>query len=202
MSLGDVCWVQGEHDRAIAHYEEAVELRRGIGDLLLICDAVYNLGMAAFQGGDAERAREAFEEALGHARELGEAQHTAAAQFMLAELDLLEGDPASAAERARESLALYGSFEDDRSCARCLAILGGAAAAEGSAEDAAHLLGAASALRQGQSPDGFEQPILDEYLPQLESALGSRKLSELQAEGGRLRADVMSREVVSAATRE
>ena len=49
MSLGDVCWIQEEHDRAIAHYEEAVELRRGIGDLLLICDAVYNLGMAAFR---------------------------------------------------------------------------------------------------------------------------------------------------------
>lgn len=202
MSLGDVCWVQGHHDQAIAHYEEAVELRRGLGDPLLVCDAIYNLGMAAFQGGDASRARDAFEEALAPARELGEAQHIAAAQFMLAELDLLEGEPASAAERARESLGLYQSFEDDRSSARCLVILAGSATAAASLEDAARLFGAAAALRDGQPADGFEQPILDECLPKLESALGKGALSRLMDDGRHLRTKAVAREVVSTAIEE
>ncbi len=202
MSFGDVSWVQGEHDRAIAQYEEAVELRRGLSDPLLVSDAIYNLGMAAFQGGNVERARQAFEEALGLARELGEAPHIAAAQFMLAELDLLAGDSGLAEGRARESLALYSNLEDDRSCARCLVILAGSAAAESSFEEAARFVGAADALRGNQPPDGFESPLLDEHGPLLESALGEQRLAELKAEGMRLRVHVLPREVVSTATKE
>ena len=202
MSLGDVCWVQGEHDKAITFYEEAVELRRGLGDLLLISDAVYNLGMAAFQGGDIDRARRAFEDALGPARELGDVPHIAAAQFMLANLDLLDGNPALAAERARESLSLYTTLEDDRSSARCLVVLAGSASAEGAVEEAARLIGAAEALRRDDAPDGFELPILEEHLPKLETALSEDRLSSLKAEGMRLRETVTTREVVSAGVKE
>lgn len=202
MAVGDVGWVRGEHERALAQYEEAVALSRRADDPLLVVDAVYNFGMAAFQGGDLGRARQAFGEALDLARELREAPHMAAAQFMLAELDILAGDTAGARERARESLALYTDLEDDRSCARCLVILAGAAAADGSYEDAARLIGAAAALRRDQPLDSFELPVLDRYTSELEAVLNEHNLAELKAEGARLGHDVLVPEVVSAGTDE
>lgn len=185
MSLGDVCSVQGQHELALAHYEEAVELRRRLGDQLLVSDAIYNLGLAAFQSGDLGRAREAFENALALARELGEAPHIAAAQFMLADLALLEGDK-DAGERARESLAVYTVLGNDRSRARCLVLLAGAAADEGSFDEAARFIGAAELLRGESAPDLFELPVLERVLPELEAALDDTALAELRAEGARL----------------
>jgi len=188
MSMADVASVQGRHDAALAHYEEAVELRRALGDPVLVSDGIYNLGMTAFQGGDEARAREAFEEALTIARALGEALHIAAAQFMLGELDLLRGN-AGGGERVRESLSIYTELEDDRSRARCLVLLSGVEAAEGSFEEAARLLGAADALRGDSPPDSFELPVLERILPELEAALGANRSSELRVEGARLGPD-------------
>ena len=97
---------------------------------------------------------------------------------------------------------MYTSLEDDRSRARCLVVLAGAAAAEGSFEEAARYLGASETLRGDQVPDGFELPLLDRYVPQLESALGDRRLSELKAEGVGQAASVAIREVVSSGIEE
>lgn len=200
MVLGDVQSARGEHALAVAQYEEAVELRNRLGDPLLVSDAIYNLGMATFHGGDRGRARQSFEEALTRARKLDEALYVAAAQFMLALLDLLEGEAASAGVRAHESLALYTDLEDNRSRARCLVLLGGAAAAEGSAENAARLLGAADALREDEPPDTFELPVLERYVPVLEARLGGPAFGDLKAEGKELGAETVAREVVSADT--
>jgi hypothetical protein len=105
---------------------------------------------------------------------------------MLAVLDVLEDDPRTAAGRARESLALYGSLGDDRSRARCLVVLACAAAADGANEDAARLVGAADALRAVDPVDDFERPLLDRYVPELEADLGAPRLDELRAEGASL----------------
>ena len=84
MALADVYSARGDTTRRCAQYEEAVALRRPLGDPLLVVDAVYNSGVAAFHAGDYGRARDAFEDSLVIARELGEAPYIAAAQFMLA----------------------------------------------------------------------------------------------------------------------
>jgi predicted ATPase/DNA-binding SARP family transcriptional activator len=202
MALGDVGWVRGDHERALSQYEDAVTLRRGLDDTGLVLDAVYNLGMAAFQGESFSRAREAFEEALGLAQSLGEALHIAAAQFMLADLDLRADDSASARERAREALDLYIELGDDRSRARCLVILAGAAAMDGSLEEAARMLGAADAFRADQPLDTFELPVVERCAPELESAFDERRLSELKREGRRLHAAPSPRAVVSSFTEE
>ncbi len=175
---------------------KSVELRRALGDPLLVADATYNLGIAALQGGDKASARRAFEDALGLARELHERPHVAAAQFMLAQLDVLAGD-AHAAERIRESLDFYTEVDDHRSRARCLLVLAGAAAAAGSFENAARLVGAAEALRGEEALDAFELPVLERYLPVLERELGDRRLSELKADGARYRQPAEARAIVS-----
>ncbi len=202
MTLGDVRSTQGDHEGALAEYEEAVTLRRGLGDPLLVADAIYNLGMTAFQGEDLVRARPAFEEALGLARELDEAPWVAAAQFMLGQLDLAAGENGSAIERANEALAVYTSLEDDRSRARCLVVLAGATAGEGSLEDAARLLGAAEALRGKLPLDGFELPILERWQRVLDVDLGVQRLSALKADGARTQGRAGAREIVSSLVEE
>jgi len=202
MALADVDWVRGEYERAFVRYEEAVALSRKADDPLLVVDAVYNFGMAAYHAGDLDRGRQSFEEALDLARELREAPHLAAAQFMLALLDILAGDAPSARERALESFNLYGELEDDRSCARCLVIVAGATASAGSSEEAARLVGAAEALRKDQQLDSFEIPVLDRHASSLEAHFTDRELAELKAEGARLGRGVIEREVVSAGTEE
>ena len=64
MALADVDWFRGDYDQALGRYDEAVALSRTVGDQLLVVDAVYNSGMAAFQAAELDRARQAFEEAL------------------------------------------------------------------------------------------------------------------------------------------
>jgi len=199
MASGDVAWVEGDHEHAVAQYEEAVSLSRATGDLLLIVNAVYNLGMAAFQGNRPDRARDAFEEALELGLELHDAPHIAAARFMLAELDVLSGNPASAREHARESLALYTDLEDDRSRARCLVILAATAAAHGSLEDAARLLGAAQTARGDDPVDAFESSILERLETDLDEGLTEREITSLKAEGMKLRRSLAG-ELVTAGT--
>ena len=169
---------------------------------MLVTDAVYNLGMAAFQGGNFARARPAFEEALELARELDEAPWVGAAQFMLGQLDLSSGDHGSAQHRAREALSVYTRLEDDRSRARCLVVLAGAATEEGMLEDAARYLGAGEALRGDQTPDSFELPLFDRYVPQLEAAMGDQRFSELKAEGAQSAPGAVMRQVVSSGIEE
>lgn len=202
MALADVDWVRGEYDQALARYDEAVALSRSVGDPLLVVDTVYNSGMAAFQAGDLDRGRRAFEEALAIAQELREVPHIAAARFMLGQLAVLSGDAARAREHARESLDLYTKLEDDRSGARCLVVLSGAAAAGGQYADAARLIGAAAALRRGDEPDSFETSILDRFVHDLEAALGEHVLVELEAEGAALGRASLFSEVVPASTKE
>jgi predicted ATPase/class 3 adenylate cyclase len=200
MGLGDVRSAEGDHNSAIRLYEEGVELRRRLGDPMLISDAIYNLGLIAFHSGDHVRAREVFEESLQSARDLDETPYVAAAQFMLAELDLLAGHAGGSA-RAREALALYSELEDERSQARCVALLACAAALNGSLDDAARLLGAAEALRGDDEPDVFEHPILDRCRKELEAGLDAGRVAELMAEGAH-RGVGAAAEVVSTATQE
>ena len=183
IALADVHSAQGSHELARTRYEEAVALRARLGDPLLTLDAVYNLGMAAFHAADFGPAREAFDDALTQARDLGEAPYIAAAQLMLAQLDIRSGNPVIAATRARESLAAYSVLEDDRSRARCLVVLAAAAAAEGSVENAARLVGAAEAARGDESADEYESPVLERFVPALEARIGTESFRDLIVEG-------------------
>jgi len=170
MALGDVHSDKRDHDGALSRYEEAILLRSALGDPLLVADAVLNAGMAEFRGGYDARSRASFARALELARQLDEKPYVAASQLMLALLDLRAGDGRVAAERASESLALYAELGDDRSSARCVLVLAGAAAVEGDTDEALSLVGQASELRQGEPLDEYEQPVFDRHLAQLSGA--------------------------------
>ena len=197
--LADIQSWQGRHELALARYEEAVALRTRLGDTLLITDAVYNLGLAAFHAGDLVRAAREFENALARARELGDTSYIAAAQLMLAEIALAARE--DAAPPARESLTLYTTLGDDRSRARCLLVLAAAACARGDDEVAARLLGAAETARGDDPMDEFESPVLERFLPELESRLGAATLEQWIAEGRRDGSDAVARDIVTLTTK-
>jgi tetratricopeptide (TPR) repeat protein len=202
MALADVDWARGDHEQALATYDEAVAISRATGDPLLVVDAVYHSGMAAFQASDRDRARVAFEEALARAAELHEVPHMAAAQFMLAQVAILSGDPRRAQDHGRASLKYYSELEDNRSRARCLVILAGAAAATGRTEDAARMLGLAGALRGGDDVDAFETSVLDLHVAELQTLLGEDRLTALEREGAGLADATQLAKVVSPGTEE
>jgi predicted ATPase/class 3 adenylate cyclase len=199
-ALGDVYSAKGEYAHAVALYEEVARLRARLGDPLLLTDAVYALGKAAFHAGDEPRARSELGRALERARALGEEPYIAAAQLLLSLVDLDAADLASAADRAREALELYTQLEDDRSRARCVVVLAACASDRGDAERAARLAGAAETLRGSDAPDEFEAPLLDRFLPDVESALGADSLAALTAQGRLLGAQPLAPMVVSAET--
>ena len=190
-ALADVHSAQGEHALALARYEEARELRVRFGDPLLVTDAVYYVGMAAFHGGDPVRAHEAFSDALARARDLGEEPYVAAAQLMLALVELDLGDHVQAAQRALDALERYSHLGDDRSRARCVLVLAAATAEAGDAERAARLVGKAEALRSDAPPDEYEAPVLARLVPRLESSFPRTTLGALVAQG-RVGADIVS----------
>jgi tetratricopeptide (TPR) repeat protein len=177
--------MRGEHGRALAFTEEALELRRVLGDPLTIIDATYHVGVAAFGAGDLDRAAAAFEDTLEHARALGDALYTAAALCMLGTTGLLQDDLALAAERLNESLGMYVELADDRSTAECLCALGGYAAATGHPEEAARLWGAADAARRSGPLEYAEPSIEERFTPGLVESLGVERFEELRAEGRR-----------------
>jgi predicted ATPase/class 3 adenylate cyclase len=181
-ALADVHSAQGQHELAVSHLEEAATFRARLGDPLLVLDATYALGKAAFQANDLARARRELLDALERARELGEEPYVAAAQLMLAFIGLQEQRPDDALERAREALEVYSRLADDRSRARCILALAAALSEKGRSEHAARLLGVAQALRGNDAPDEFEAPVLDRALPELRARLGGL-LDELVAEG-------------------
>jgi predicted ATPase/class 3 adenylate cyclase len=183
--LSDVARTQGDHAQALGYAEEALALRRGLGDddQLLIADATYHVGVAAFAAGDFDRSENAFEIALGLARDVGDALYTAAALCMLGTTELLKDDLAQVYERLSESLAIYAEIDDDRSRAECLCALGGYAAAAGHPVQAARLWGAADAAR-GSGPLEYAEPVIEaRFTPLLVESLGVARFEELRAEG-------------------
>ena len=196
--LADIYSARGDHLRALAAHEEALALRRTLDDPLLVTNSTYNLGIAAWEHGEIERARAAFEETCVLASELGDIIHRTGATFMLSELDLLEGDIEEAERRILRCLAVYTELQNDRSRAECLVVLGGVEVARGAFEEAARLFGAADRVR-GDSPlNRFEIPVLERFVPELETQLGDR-LAELKSEGAGLGPEGLISAVVSGA---
>jgi len=173
-------------------------IRARLGDPLLVTDAVYSLGKAAFHADDDPRARRELGRALEQARGLGEEQYMAAAQLLLSLVDLRSGEAARASERAREALGLYTQLEDNRSRARCVLVVAASAAECGDVELAARLSGAAAVLRGDDPADEFEAPLMEHHLARLAISLGAESLAALEAEGRSLETRALEPVVVSA----
>ncbi len=106
--LGDI----GEYIPARGHYEEALALRRGLGDSDGIAGALNNLGIVASWLGDYDGARALLDESLRIRQTLGDPFGTALSVSNLGDVLLAQGDFVRARELQEESLRLREQAQD------------------------------------------------------------------------------------------
>ena len=148
MAMADVEWVRGDHDQALA------TLRRGSRARVARSATRSSWrtrsttsGMAAFQAGEPSRAQRCIRRSARHRATARRGAPHGGCAVHARPPRALSADGVTASTHGRQSLELYLELEDDRSSARCLVVLAGAAVAAGRHEDAARLLGAAASLR-------------------------------------------------------
>jgi tetratricopeptide (TPR) repeat protein len=139
-AAGNLAVAQGDHERAGRLHEQALALRRELGETRGVAQSLHNLGGVAVIQRDYATARRRLEEALALRRELGDQYGVARSLSNLATLALQREDDAQAAVLADEALALFRELRDQDGIARSLLRLGVVADHRGDAETAlAHL---------------------------------------------------------------
>jgi predicted ATPase/class 3 adenylate cyclase len=153
VQLGFVAYERGHLEQAMAYLEEGVAHLRAVGEPWLAAICLTIVGLIALDRGDLEQATACCEESLAFARRTGADFVAGNALFGLVALAWRRGDLASAEVLGNEQV-LAGwrlgvpNYLADGLESLALTAAAAAAAGEGAwAERAAHLLGAAAALR-------------------------------------------------------
>jgi tetratricopeptide (TPR) repeat protein len=159
-TLGNLAAVygrRGENGREASLYEEALSLFRASGDLQGVAAALDNLGLVASRQGDYARAAALHEESLTLARELGDRHAVVVSLVNLGTLAQRQRDYRRSAALLREALLLGREIDAMDEVATILEELAWIAATHGAVHLAAHLGGAAEALREALGvPLGWE----------------------------------------------
>jgi len=133
---GVFAWKQRDYAASRAHYEEALSIRRALGDRGGVGAVLSNLGLLAFEQGDYARALELHEESLAIDRELGDRWGVAVSLMHLGEIAATHGDAAKARAYDEESLAIFRELGDRGHVANALRHLGTMALRQGDAAGA------------------------------------------------------------------
>jgi DNA-binding CsgD family transcriptional regulator len=152
---GELAVRQGQYPLAAALLEESLVLRRGIGEVWGIAVSLGSLGWLALRQRDFKRVRERLGESLAIRLDSGDLGGSAWCLERLAEAAMLEGQAAPAARR------------------------------HGYLQRAAHIFGAAAAIRARLNAvmDGADQPEFERHLATLRSRLGEDGFSKAWAQG-------------------
>ena len=160
--LGLVADRQADHERAIAYYEEALPLARATGDQTFAALLLSNLGGAYISTGDWARGEALTEEALDQSRILGDRFGTAINLYNLADCMRQRREVTKAWEQYRESLTITHELGERHLASRTLDRIANLMVTAGLPRPAAHLLGAAAALRREIGDTLF--PIEEEFV--------------------------------------
>lgn len=147
-NLANVAKLLGAYQESRALYQECLSIFRELGDRTGAAWALNHEGAAASDQGDCAGARALYEESLASFRELGDRWGIAGSLADLGNLARDEKDYRAAEEMYRESIAVFQELEHKRGIARLLESIACSEAAQGRAERALRLAGAAAALRQ------------------------------------------------------
>ena len=128
---GTLAFRQGDYGQATALHEEALALRRELGDKRGIASSLNDLGNVACDQGDYGRARALHEEALALRRELGDMRGIASSLNNLGNVAHDQGDYGRARALHEEALALSRELGDTWGIALSLNNLGHVAREQG-----------------------------------------------------------------------
>ena len=172
-AAGNLARDQDDHAQAAAFHEQALAIRRSLGDVRGVGSSLNNLGVLARDRGDAERTLELCLEALTLFRQVGDEHRAAIALISLGSAATRQGDLTRARNFLGESL---GHFRDEQDqwhtawvltyLAEVMAFDGDLGSAQSLAEEALRIFrtggdpwGAGSALRRaGPDRGGARQP--------------------------------------------
>jgi len=150
MSLATTSYEQGDLKRAIELFEESMDLFREQGDKLGLAWCLINLGLAVFSGGDLGWALKLTEEGVGLLRELGVEADTAVGLCNLGWMALSQNDLSKAADHYEESLRLASDTGMEPVVLTTLEGYACLAGAQGEAQRAARLWGAAQTIQEAR----------------------------------------------------
>lgn len=162
-----VLMADGRSGEALAPLSEGVELlRRQGGPGWLLATSLLLLGGAAIDVGDDTRATSALDEARSLYAELGDQHFGARTVAYSGYAALLRGDRRLAASSFGEALVTFWELDDLWGTAEALEGLATVAGAEGVAERAARIAGAAEAVRETihARPFPSDRAVMDRYL--------------------------------------
>jgi predicted ATPase/DNA-binding CsgD family transcriptional regulator len=183
--LGAAAYFHGDLARSALRSEESLVLAReagSVGDVALILS---HLADVALHQGDVARATALSEEALTLSRRAGELQAEVNTLCTLGQLARQGGDLATAFALQRQGLALAWERADPRCVADTLEYLVNVVGAAGNGEQAARLLGAATALREAIGAPGpsVERAMTEQAVAEARRALGEEAWAEAFAAG-------------------
>ncbi len=183
--LGVLASANGDREQSISFFSEALALSRGTGNVRMNAVSLGNLGITMLVHGDTEQAAVLLEEGLALFRDIGDSSNIAIGLMHSALAALIQGDHERVKSLSQESLKLLQKAEDKQHIPDCLEIMAGEAGAQGQAQRAARLWGAAEAMREVISvplqPE--DRKLLDPYLASARSSLGEEAWRMTLAEG-------------------
>jgi class 3 adenylate cyclase/tetratricopeptide (TPR) repeat protein len=190
-NLGIVARYRGQVSQARALFEESLSVRRALGDRWAIANSLNNLSTVSQDQGDFEAAWGQLEEAVGLLREIGDRWHFANALNNLANVARSRGDYPTARSLYLESLEINRQLGDGWALAYLLEDIGCLNAAEGHAQQALRLVGAAQALREsiGAPLPPHERENLDRLLGPATQALSPEAQTAARQAGGAMSLD-------------
>jgi len=148
LHLGQICLYQGNDAMARSQLEQCLAIAREIRHQEIEGECERVLGEVAFEIADPAQANLRFKRSLTVCREAGDKRGEANALRWLARVDLQDGDLASARVRLADALRAFRAFEMREELLGCLEDHAEFAQAEGKAEIAVGLAGAAAHSRQ------------------------------------------------------
>jgi predicted ATPase/class 3 adenylate cyclase len=151
--LGFVAEGEGDNDRARSCFEGCLEVAGELRDRWLMAFALHFLGHGAYHRGAYGLARSLLEESIALCLEMGgNKSGVAFSRQWLARVARAQGDEVGARDDLAEGLRLFRELGDQRGIAYSLIGAACAAVAQGQAERAARLFGAADRIRAVAGP--------------------------------------------------
>jgi hypothetical protein len=186
-----VLWLRGDLDEAAALGAEALEAVRSSGHIERVVWAMLNLAAVATYRGELATAQSLLAESLSLAEEVGYREGTAWSRNLFGVVARRSGDHLAAESLLRDSLALHRELGDRWRTASVLEELAACAAAGDDLLRAAHLLGAAGAIRVriGAPVPDCERADREATEELLRTGIGSRELEAAKIAGGAIPLD-------------
>lgn len=155
-SLGGICYVQGEFDRAIRLFQTTVDISAEIGDQQLLMAGQCNLGVMHYSKGDPARAMEYYQRFLETGLRIGDKKSVATAFGNMAIIHQERGEYDLALEQFQRSLDINQETNDRMAVAMNFGNMGLVYKARGDLAKAAELF---ADYRDTSKEIGFKQGV-------------------------------------------